>query len=600
MALYRFTDTIERALRAELPSEALNFNGVFLENEIDGYRTLNVTGREALESEIDAIETKARHGARYRSRRHLPRVITVNYQLSAKNATELMEKFNKLNHILDAEEATLIFNDEPDKFFIGTRRALRPPKEGVLTTKGEIEFYCADPFKYSVKEYEVTEKDGAIKTIYNGTVPNPPKFKLAAHGNIALVELLKDTARVICGTSYDITKGQGGAGRVIFDTRTAPNGWEVMEPLYDWKTLNTYIPEMTAVCGQYDVPIPGTNDSGFWRNVYDEIEYEVTTLEYYDTTIINGEAWLTPYRRDTDFYLLSNGTLEYPSSSVQIIETVTDPDNPYNTWTETNTALPTEDQDASFSLHGGAMEYEFSLKRSNFEMDFESRIYARRTVERGAQAFTIYGTETTTTTDDNDQSTTVETTVKICGLVIQKSAIGTNRLEISVYIGDDKVDTIVMQATADNPVFGENSLRCSLMRFGGVYTLRLGNESYTYSANGTNSTLTPTHMTVYMMDYSGSPVLAQNAVRYVRFVEHSASSAKAVSNAIKSGDEVVIDCASAEITVNGVSEPGLGDIMNQWDGMELVTGENNIGITMARDTSKDPPEITMTYREAYL
>jgi hypothetical protein len=107
-------------------------------------------------------------------------------------------------------------------------------------------------------------------------------------------------------------------------------------------------------------------------------------------------------------------------------------------------------------------------------------------------------------------------------------------------------------------------------------------------------------MTVYMMDYSGSPVLAQNAVRYVRFVEHSASSAKAVSNAIKSGDEVVIDCAAAEITVNGVSEPGLGDIMNQWDGMELVTGENNIGITMARDTSKDPPEITMTYREAYL
>jgi len=233
-------------------------------------------------------------------------------------------------------------------------------------------------------------------------------------------------------------------------------------------------------------------------------------------------------------------------------------------------------------------------------MDFESRIYAERTSERGAQAFTLYGTETTTTTDDEDQSTTVETTVKICGLVIQKSAIGTNRLEISVYIGDDKVDTIVMQATADNPVFGENSLRCSLMRFGGVYTLRLGNESYTYSANGTNSTLTPTHMTVYMMDYTGSPILKQNAVRYVRFIEHSASSAKAVSNAIKSGDEVVIDCASAEITVNGVSEPGLGDIMNQWDGMELVNGENNIGITMARDTSKDPPEITMTYREAYL
>lgn len=46
MALYNFTDTNERAYRADLPSEALNFNGVFLEHEIDGYRTLNVMGRE--------------------------------------------------------------------------------------------------------------------------------------------------------------------------------------------------------------------------------------------------------------------------------------------------------------------------------------------------------------------------------------------------------------------------------------------------------------------------------------------------------------------------------------------------------------------------
>ena len=597
MALYKFTDTIERALRAELPSEALNFNGVFLENEIDGYRTLNVTGREALESEIDVIETKAQHGARYRSRRHLPRIITVNYQLSAKNATELIEKFNKLNYILDAEEATLIFNDEPDKFFIGTRQNMKPPKEGVLTTRGEIEFYCADPFKYSVREYEVTAEDGAINTIYNGTAPNPPKFKVQTHSNVALIELLKDIARVICGTAYDGAKGRGGAGRVIFDTRTAPNGWEVMEPLYDWKTLNTYIPEMTAVCGQYDIPIPGTNDSGFWRNVYDEIEYEVTRLEYYDTTIIDGEAWLTPYRRDTDFYLLSNGTLEYPSSSMQIIETVTDPDDPYNTWTETSTVLPAEEyQGASFRLYGGAMEFEIDMDRRNFELDFESRIYARRTVERGAQAFTFYGLRTTTT-EEGDIATITTDTVRLCGLVIQKSAIGTNRLEVSVYIGDDKVDTIVMPATADNPVFGRNSLKCALMRFGNVYTLRLGNDSYTYQAD---EIIIPTYMTVFVFDYTDSPKMEYNAIRYVRFIEHSASSAKAVTNIIRNGDEVVIDCASAEITVNGISEPELGDIMNQWDGMDLNPGSNDVGINVVCDTKSEAPDITMIYREAFL
>lgn len=594
MALYRFTDTIERALRAELPSEALNFNGVFLENEIEGYRTLNVIGRETLESEIDSIETKARHGARYRSRRYLPRVITVSYQLAARTATELMEKFNKLNFILDAEEATLIFNDEPDKFFIGTRQTLKPPKEGVLTTKGEIEFYCADPFKYSIKEYEVTAEDGVITVIYNGTAPNPPRFHIKAHGNIALIELLKDTARVICGTAYDSTKGNGGAGREIFNTQTDPSGFEVMEPLYEWRVINTYIPEMTAVLGMTGVTPIGMDPAdceGFWRGV------DPLFLAYYDTQNIDGETWLVPYRRATDFYLLSNGTIEDPpdSGSYIIIE-VEDPDNHYNTHEEVIPISSAEEyQGVPFQLQGGAMEYEFSLKRSNFEMDFESRIYAEKPTERGAQAFTIYGTETTT--DENDNPTTVETIVKLCGLVIQKSAVGANRLEISVYIGDNKVDTIIMSATADNPVFGRNSLRCSIARFGNAYTIRLGNDTYTYQSP---SALVPTHMTVYILDYVGSQVLACNAIRYIRFIEHSASSAKAVTNVIKNGDDVVIDCANAEITVSGIREPGLGEIMNQWDEMDLQPGVNGISANTVVESMTEPPEITMTYREAFL
>ena len=584
MALYKFTDTIERALRAELPSEALNFNGVFLENEIDGYRTLNVVGREAIESEIDAIKTKARHGARYRSRRHLPRVITVNYQLSAKSALELMAKFNKLNHILDAEEATLIFNDEPDKFFIGTRQNMKPPKEGVLCTRGEIEFYCADPFKYSVKEYEVREEDNAIATIYNGTVPNPPKFRIFSHGDIGFIELLKDTARITCGMSYDMTKSKSGQGRVLFDTRTSSEKWKVMDPLMDWRMLTTYIEEVTGVYGDcWPLPPPGETIE-FWDGMED--------VWYYDTETIDGEQWLIPHRSMHLFALLSSGT-SVLASDISIAEY--DDDGAVKDITD----VIRDESDSPYQLHGGAMQYDIEMTRKNFEIDFESRIYAERTSERGAQAFTLYGLSETITTDGDIETITIET-VKICGIVIQKSAVGTNRLEISVYIGNDKADTIIMPATVDNPVFGEDSLRCSFARFGNVYTLRLGNETYTYQAGNKHSTLIPTHMTAYVLDYTGSPVLTRNAVRYIRLVEHTASTAKAVANIIRNGDEVVIDCASAEITVNGISEPGLGDIMNQWDGMELVNGPNNIGISMVRDTKKEAPETTMTYREAYL
>ena len=586
MAIYRFTDTIERALRNGYPAEALNFNGIYFEDEIEGYQTLSVSGREALEAEVDYIETKARHGAKYRSSRYLPRVITVRYKIRAKDSSDLIEKYNRLNYLLGVEEARLIFQDEPDKFWIGTRRNLTPPEGGLLTTTGEIEFYCADPFKYSVKEYEAAAVNNSISIRYNGTQPNPPTFRVLAHGDVALIELLKDTARVVCGTGYDITKSRGGAGREIFNTKTDAMGFEVMDPLYDWQTLTTYIPEVTGVLGRCEVPPLGSGYQGFWNGM------DMESARYYETETIEGEEWLIPYRGERDFFLLSNGECE-PIISIGGYYDETNVSAPV--WIEVSSGDEAY-YNASCQLHGGAMQYDINMTRTNFELDFESRIYAERTNERGAQAFTVYGTREATTID-GDIATITQETVKICGLVIQKSAIGTNRLEVSVYIGDNKVDTIVMPATSDNPVFGKNSRKCSFSRFGGVYTLRLGNETYTYQAS---ETIIPTYMTVYMLDYTGLSVLQCNAVRYIRFVEHTAESSKAVTSIIHNGDEVVIDCASAEITVNGINEPELGDITNQWDEMDLLPGENNIGIKLSNDTSTEAPEITMVYREAFI
>ena len=73
-----------------------------------------------------------------------------------------------------------------------------------------------------------------------------------------------------------------------------------------------------------------------------------------------------------------------------------------------------------------------------------------------------------------------------------------------------------------------------------------------------------------------------------------------LTNIIRNGDEVVIDCASAEITVNRIAEPGLGNIMNQWDGMDLNPGSNDVGINVVCDTKSEAPDITMIYREAFL
>ena len=79
--MYKFTDTIGDPESQSLPAEALSINGTYIENEVAGYTTLSVSGRELLESEIGELEIGHMTGSQYRYKRRPPREITVTYQL---------------------------------------------------------------------------------------------------------------------------------------------------------------------------------------------------------------------------------------------------------------------------------------------------------------------------------------------------------------------------------------------------------------------------------------------------------------------------------------------------------------------------------------
>lgn len=152
--MYSFVDSTiqEEAGGKSLPAEALQLNGTYIENEIDGYRTLYVTGRELSESDITEIEIGNATGSEYQGKRNVQRSITVGYQLLSDSPESLMEKFNRLNGILDVEQARLIFRDEPDKYYIGTKNEVSDIPSGRINVTGEFTFYCCDPYKYSATE----------------------------------------------------------------------------------------------------------------------------------------------------------------------------------------------------------------------------------------------------------------------------------------------------------------------------------------------------------------------------------------------------------------------------------------------------------------
>lgn len=191
--MYAFVNTVNSGIvGTNLPTEAMSYNGVYLENEIDGYRTLSVTGRELMESEVTDQEIDGMDGSYYRYKTTPARTITVKYQLRARGSREFRDAFNKMNKLLSGEQVKVIFNDESDKYFIGTKTSNTQADGGSNNVIGEIEIYCSDPRKYSITEKEFTATDGVLNIVNEGTVPVSVDYDIQTTSETGYIGLVSE------------------------------------------------------------------------------------------------------------------------------------------------------------------------------------------------------------------------------------------------------------------------------------------------------------------------------------------------------------------------------------------------------------------------
>lgn len=191
--MYAFVNTVNSGIvGTNLPTEAMSYNGVYLENEIDGYRTLSVTGRELMESEVTDQEIDGMDGSYYRYKTTPARTITVRYQLLARGSREFRDAFNKMNKLLSGEQVKVIFNDESDKYFIGTKTSNTQVDGGSNNVIGEIEIYCSDPRKYSTTEKEFTATDGVLNIVNEGTVPVSIDYDITTTSETGYIGLVSE------------------------------------------------------------------------------------------------------------------------------------------------------------------------------------------------------------------------------------------------------------------------------------------------------------------------------------------------------------------------------------------------------------------------
>ena len=157
--IYDYVDTVEHESETYLPAEAVSLNGEYLEDLIEGYRTLYVKGRESLESELDTYGVGTADGERIKGSRYPARTLTVGFQLLAKSNEDFRIAFNQLNNILSIDEADFIFNDETDKYFTGTPIMDADIEAGRNNVTGEWKIFCGFPFKRSVELITLSTDD---------------------------------------------------------------------------------------------------------------------------------------------------------------------------------------------------------------------------------------------------------------------------------------------------------------------------------------------------------------------------------------------------------------------------------------------------------
>ena len=243
MSLYDFVDTTEAPWAQGTPAEAVCFNGIWLDNEIEGFRTLNVSGREVSDKDIDTKDTKAAFGETFQRASYPPRTITVTYQLMAESDALFRQYYNKLNELLSPEQAKLIFADEPDKYFIATKSGNDEVDAGMNSVTGYIKFLCLDPLKHSttLKEFTaVADDDGVLKATItnNGTVDVPISYEITHENENGYIGIVSEKGAMQYGFIEEAdgeTYEQSEClftHNLIFNTADDVGGTDVMNPQY--------------------------------------------------------------------------------------------------------------------------------------------------------------------------------------------------------------------------------------------------------------------------------------------------------------------------------------------------------------------------------
>lgn len=571
--MYGFVDTTEVFGSASLPSEALKINGEYIESLIPGYRTLGVSGREALSTELSTYETGTRDGSTISSKRYPARTILVRYQLIAETSEYFREAYNKLAGILNVTDAELIFADEADKFFIGTPSAVGEIEPGMNAVVGEFEIFCADPFKYSVEEYEVERTE----VEYEDDDGNPATAKM-----------------------------------FVIDYGGTYKSFPTLETTF-------YNESETSADGETETELTGSGDCGYVAYITgggkiiqmgDPEEVDTETVPA-SQTLVNQDfkastGWGTAAKK-----LWKLNTALYTSYAEAQNGTLKEVKSPYYV-TDGNYYLTLDNGGSGNGWHGATITRTIpadetgDVGASNFKLTYAQKM----AIGSGSNAQKELGTFQALLVSGSGDSRKI-----VAGVAIYKNKNGT-KANLRFYVNGKVMETIEIDMSYHNKYMGNNRAAnkangitaiaskktSTITKSGKKVAFNICGISKTWTVSDeTFNDLKATEITFTFAEHSTRPRLSFNGLFNAKFVKNKCETWKDVPNKFSAGDVLVAKCASGEILLNDLPSPELGALGNDWEEFCLTPGINRVSVAHTEKPSDVfAPTFKMKYREVFI
>ena len=196
------------------PSDNMLVRGGTLDEKMDGYRQLTVTGRGLIGQSVKTTSIAGRHGVWVEDISEPERILEIKYQLTADSSAELRKKFNTLNRILRSVSdehgfLEISFKDEPDYIYYALFNGADAIEENALTVVSRFSLLVPDGLKKS--NYQ---KSTGVVVLENSVEVVPKKITVTTTKTTDTIKITNERQTISFTGSYDANQDI----TILFDT----------------------------------------------------------------------------------------------------------------------------------------------------------------------------------------------------------------------------------------------------------------------------------------------------------------------------------------------------------------------------------------------